>query len=69
MNLSLKVGSVLMVPLLSGMTITSSKPQVVTVATAANVATVTAVVVGSCELVLQVAPDLKVSLTVNVVTV
>jgi hypothetical protein len=60
---SIKVGSVVRIPVLAGWMVTSSDPTVLAAAIAGNVMTLTAVKQGTATLKLQLATDLSVSLT------
>jgi hypothetical protein len=66
---SIKVGSVVRIPVLAGWMVTSSDPTVLAAAIAGNVMTLTAVKQGgTATLKLQLATDLAVSLVVTAVT-
>jgi hypothetical protein len=66
MRVSLKVGSVIRVPVLAGWTATSSDPTVATAAVAGGFVTVTAKKAATCTLVLGINGDLSISLQIDV---
>ncbi len=66
MNVQMKVGSVLRIPVTAGMRVTSSAPANVTATMAGTVMTVTAVKVGNAVIQFDSPPDLGVSVTVSV---
>lgn len=68
MRVTLKVGSLFHVPLLAGMSVTSSMPSVVKATVANNVATLTAQAVGSAWITLSLASDVNLQLLVVVST-
>lgn len=67
MEVSLKVGSVLRVPVLAGFAATSTDTGVISVSISGNILGITAVKTGNSWVTLTVAPDLKVGLNVAVV--
>jgi hypothetical protein len=67
-KVTLKVGSVLRVPVLASWTAVSQKPAVLSVSVANGVAVITALAAGTSWIELVLAADLKVSLQVDVMT-
>lgn len=66
MNASLKIGSVLHVPLPAGSSLFTSDNTIVGIVVANNVATLTALKTGSCTVFLALSTDFRAELTVNV---
>lgn len=67
MFVTMKVGSVVSIPLVSGWVLTSDKPAVVAVQMTANTAVIQGKAAGGAKLTLTLASDLSVTLGVNVV--
>ncbi len=67
MNVQLKVGSVIRIPVMAGMNVSSSAPTNATAVLQGQMAVITAVKVGTAAITVQLASDLAVTLTVNVV--
>jgi len=66
MNASLKIGSVLHIPLPAGASLFSSDATVIGVVVAGNAGTLTALKAGSCTVYLHLGTDFRGELTVNV---
>ncbi len=67
MNTKIKVGSKVEIPVYAGATVNSSDPSVVTVSITGNVATATAMKIGTVWIAIQLGTDLRIDLQVSVV--